>query len=138
MAMQNEPLSPLKDPRDPGTDRETILVRGWARMASCGPGFPDQVFLGDHLMTSFSSSPRELAGPPDLLTVEELCRWLKVPKATVYDWTHTGVIPHYKVGRLVRFDPHEIEAWLEARRIRGRRTRVPRPAPRTVSQLPAG
>ena len=89
-------------------------------------------------MTSLSSSPRELASTQELLTVEELGRWLKIPKATVYDWTHTGVIPHYKVGRLVRFDPQEIEAWLEARRIRGRRPRVPSPAPRTVSQLPAG
>ncbi len=89
-------------------------------------------------MTSLSPPSRELASSQDLLTVEDLCRWLKVPKATVYDWTHTGVIPHYKLGRLVRFDPQEIEAWLEARRIRGRRARVPSPAPRTVSQLPAG
>ena len=86
-------------------------------------------------MTSLSPPSRELASSQDLLTVEDLCRWLKVPKATVYDWTHTGVIPHYKVGRLVRFNPHEIEAWLEARKIRGRSTRIPGFASRAVSRL---
>lgn len=79
-------------------------------------------------MASAPSLSRELAISQDLLTVEALCRWLKVPKATVYDWTHTGVIPHYKLGRLLRFDPHEIEAWLRARKIRGRLTRNAGPA----------
>lgn len=121
------------------TCRETLFVRGLGADGTLLGRAPRQgirapMFGGDR-MTSLSPPSRELASSQDLLTVEDLCRWLKVPKATVYDWTHTGVIPHYKVGRLVRFNPHEIEAWLEARKIRGRSTRIPGFASRAVSRL---
>lgn len=85
-------------------------------------------------MTSTAPLP-DLAASQDLLTVADLCRWLKVPKATVYDWTHTGVIPHYKLGRLLRFDPREVQAWLNARRVHGRVTRIPDPLSPGISRF---
>ena len=51
-----------------------------------------------------------------LLTVEELARLLRVPKATIYRWRSTGEGPRgYSIGRYVRFRWPDIEAWLEER-----------------------
>lgn len=68
----------------------------------------------------------QLAHVSELLTIEDLSALFKIPKATLYDWTHLGFIPHYKIGRHVRFDPQEVRDWLKARKVSGRRTRIPR------------
>lgn len=49
----------------------------------------------------------------ELLTVEEVAAWLKVPNSWVYDHTSRRKIPFVKVGRLVRFPRPAIEAWLK-------------------------
>lgn len=51
-----------------------------------------------------------------LLTIEQLSELISVKKKTIYDWTHRGAIPCVKVGRLLRFDPGEIERWLKGNR----------------------
>ncbi|MEE9615041.1 MAG: helix-turn-helix domain-containing protein [Thermodesulfobacteriota bacterium] len=48
-----------------------------------------------------------------LITVKDLSDSTGIKKSTVYLWASKGIIPHYKVGRLVRFKTEEIEAWLE-------------------------
>ena len=58
----------------------------------------------------------------EYLTLAELCAWLKVPRATVYDWVHKRCIPHVKLGRLLRFERAAIAGWL-AERERAPRTR---------------
>lgn len=50
------------------------------------------------------------------LTLEELSRYLAVPKQTIYQWTSQKRIPFTKVGRL-RFDKKKIESWLKERSI---------------------
>lgn len=53
-----------------------------------------------------------------LIDVATLAVRLQVTPGTIYHWLHryeeTG-IPHYKIGRIVRFDQDEIDAWLEER-----------------------
>ncbi|MDZ4655877.1 MAG: helix-turn-helix domain-containing protein [Coriobacteriia bacterium] len=56
------------------------------------------------------------AGSRHLLTVEELASVLSVPKSWVYARTASGGIPHYRVGRYVRFRLGEVLSWLEADR----------------------
>ena len=58
-----------------------------------------------------------------LLTLKELSEILKVPKGTIYSWTHMQFIPHYKLGHSLRFRPSEIEKWLQKRHCKGRVTR---------------
>ena len=60
----------------------------------------------------------------EFLTLSELCEWLRVKPATVYDWTHTGFIPHLKLGRLLRFERGTIAAWLADRERTGRPTKT--------------
>ena len=49
-----------------------------------------------------------------LLTVKELEEFLNVPKSWIYDRTYRGEIPHFKLGKLLRFDLEKIKEWLKA------------------------
>ena len=55
-----------------------------------------------------------------LLKVEEVCDLLQVSRSTVYEWTHTGFIPHYKFPKGIRFRLSEVENWVKRRRYKGR------------------
>jgi len=55
----------------------------------------------------------------ELLTVEEVAQWLKVPKSWVYDRTRfrgSGRLPFIKLGKYVRFEAGAIRAFLERTR----------------------
>ena len=58
----------------------------------------------------------------NLLTVQELAAWLKVPKSWVYDRTRNGRIPCVKMGKYVRFNKEEIEEWLSRQEVRALRS----------------
>lgn len=45
-------------------------------------------------------------------TVEECAAFLKVSRDTVYDLAGAGKIPCVKIGKLYRFDPSAVRAWL--------------------------
>jgi excisionase family DNA binding protein len=59
---------------------------------------------------------RELLTRGDLIAPEELAAGLRVARVTVYQWVRRGVIPHLKIEALVRFDPQEVQSWLESKR----------------------
>ncbi len=52
-----------------------------------------------------------------LLTIDELAEVLSVKKSTIYQWVHLGLIPHIKVGRLLRFKEGNIQKWLVSRQV---------------------
>ena len=54
-----------------------------------------------------------------LLTITELAARLNVKPSTLYAWASQDTIPHLKLGRLLRFDPDEINAWLQQHRREG-------------------
>ena len=56
------------------------------------------------------------------LTPKQLSELLQVDQSTVYLWTHTEFIPHYKLGRCVRFVEKDVSDWLQKRRQSGRAT----------------
>ena len=43
------------------------------------------------------------------LDIATLAGRLQVKRSTLYAWAEQGSIPHLKLGRLLRFDPDEIE-----------------------------
>jgi excisionase family DNA binding protein len=51
--------------------------------------------------------------PSDVLTLEELSIYLKIPKSTLYKIAREGKIPCQKVGRHWRFRKVAIDRWLE-------------------------
>jgi hypothetical protein len=53
--------------------------------------------------------------PECLWTVEETAAWLRIPKATLYQWRYLGIGPRSgRVGRHVRYDPADVVAWFRA------------------------
>ncbi len=49
----------------------------------------------------------------DVLTIEELTTYLKIPKSTLYKLVRERKIPSQKVGRHWRFRKIAIDRWLE-------------------------
>ena len=47
-----------------------------------------------------------------LINIDELSLMLGVAKNTLYDWCAIRKIPHYKLGKLIKFKVEEIEVWL--------------------------
>jgi excisionase family DNA binding protein len=48
-----------------------------------------------------------------LLTIKDLSAWLNIKPSTLYVWASHGKIPCHRIHGLIRFDPHEIGAWLK-------------------------
>lgn len=61
-----------------------------------------------------------------LVTAEEAAALLSVPKTWVLAEARADRIPHVRLGRYVRFEPAQVQAWWEARR------RGPHPAGRSA------
>ena len=55
-----------------------------------------------------------------LLTIEQLSELIQVSKSTIYHWTHTGYVPHYKLPKGLRFRGSEIEYWIKRKQHKGR------------------
>jgi PTS system nitrogen regulatory IIA component len=51
----------------------------------------------------------------DILTIEEVAKYLRVSERTVYDWAQKGEIPSGKIGTVWRFKKSEIERWVHER-----------------------
>lgn len=54
------------------------------------------------------------------LTVNQLSEILQISPKTLYQWTHTGFIPHFKLAKGIRFRISDIERWLKNRERKGR------------------
>lgn len=52
----------------------------------------------------------------EILTLEELHSYLKIPKPTLYALAQTGRIPAAKVGKHWRFRKTDIDEWLNAQK----------------------
>ena len=71
-------------------------------------------------------SPRPLAGRTGakvanhsthdrlLITAKEAAGRLGISDRTLWDYTNRGAIPCVRIGRLVKYRPHELIAWLDA------------------------
>ena len=51
--------------------------------------------------------------PVEVMTVDELAAYLKIPKSTLYKLVREGQIPSQKVGRHWRFRKETIDRWLD-------------------------
>lgn len=49
----------------------------------------------------------------EILTSEDLCRYLKIPRSTLYKLVKTRRIPAFRVGRHWRFKKEKIDEWVE-------------------------
>lgn len=56
------------------------------------------------------------SNPPEVLNIDELSDYLKIPKSTLYKFVRKGKVPCQKVGRHWRFRKEAIDRWLEETR----------------------
>jgi len=52
-----------------------------------------------------------------LINIRELSEYLEIKEKTLYAKVAAGDIPHYKIGRLVRFKKTEIDIWVESQKV---------------------
>ncbi|MBI4765439.1 MAG: helix-turn-helix domain-containing protein [Deltaproteobacteria bacterium] len=57
----------------------------------------------------------------EVLKADEVSKWLRIPKSTIYKLCLEGQIPGTKIGRHWRFDRKDIEAWFKKRISNGNR-----------------
>jgi excisionase family DNA binding protein len=57
----------------------------------------------------------------DILKADEISKWLRIPKSTIYKLCLEGKIPGEKIGRYWRFDRKDIEICFKKRIKRGNR-----------------
>jgi PTS system nitrogen regulatory IIA component len=51
----------------------------------------------------------------DIVTIEELVKYLRVSERTIYDWAQKGEIPAVKTGGSWRFKKDSLERWINER-----------------------
>jgi excisionase family DNA binding protein len=49
-----------------------------------------------------------------LMDVEELARYLRLEKQTIYNWLHLRKISGIKLGGVWRFDKKEVDKWIRS------------------------
>ena len=53
-----------------------------------------------------------------LLSVAEVAVYLGLRKSTIYQWAETRKIPFLKMGRLTKFDKHEIDKLIDRSKVK--------------------
>lgn len=48
----------------------------------------------------------------DIVTLNELSAYLKIPKGTLYKLCENGSIPNFKVGKQLRFRKSAVDRWI--------------------------
>jgi len=52
---------------------------------------------------------------PEIMTIDEVCQYLRIPRSSLYKLAQEGKIPAKKVGRHWRFRKVSIDLWLDER-----------------------
>lgn len=63
-------------------------------------------------MTDTSHKSTAIADPPQVMTVDQVCRYLQLSRAKVYRLAGDGELPAVKIGDQWRFFRPEIDRWL--------------------------
>jgi excisionase family DNA binding protein len=71
----------------------------------------------------------------EYLTIQDVAKYLSIKESTIY--TKISEIPHYRIGRLLRFKKQNIDAWIESKRetAKTQQTRTTRPAKRNIPDV---
>ncbi len=70
-----------------------------------------------------------------LMTIQQASEYLQIKAKTLYAWTESGEIPHYKIGRLIRFKKTDIDNWIEERRKEQDKFEIERCASKTLKSV---
>ena len=52
----------------------------------------------------------------EFFNINELSEYLGIKKSTLYGMVENGDLPHYRIGRLIRFRCDDVDSWIETHR----------------------
>jgi len=58
------------------------------------------------------------------ITVKDAANFLSIKGKTIYYLVNHGLIPHYRIGKMVRFNKDELENWMKAKKAGSMTTQV--------------
>ncbi len=58
------------------------------------------------------------------ITVKEAAIFLNIKEKTIYYLVNQGLIPHYRIGKMVRFNKEELENWMKSKKAGSIKTQV--------------
>jgi excisionase family DNA binding protein len=64
---------------------------------------------------------KEICYMKNLLDVDDLAKYLKLQKQTIYNWLNQRKISGMKIGGVWRFDKQEVDKWLKSQSRRAKR-----------------
>lgn len=68
-------------------------------------------------LTSFPDHPSHQVNNTNCYwTIENVSIYLNIKIKTLYALVSSGDIPHYRIGKLIRFKKDEVDAWMEQNR----------------------
>jgi len=70
-------------------------------------------------MRSQSDISQRLAGLPRLISVSQAAEELGLPVWTLKSALWKGQLAHVRLGRLIRLERNDLEAWITSRKVRG-------------------
>ena len=53
------------------------------------------------------------------LSINDLSKYLGIKPKTLYSWVAKGILPHYRIGGLIRCKRKDVDQWVEACRRNG-------------------
>jgi len=68
---------------------------------------------------SVSTKAREYRNFNEYLKIEDISAYLNIKTKTLYAMVESGDIPHYRIGRLIRFKIEDVDLWMDARKVMG-------------------
>ena len=58
------------------------------------------------------------------ITVKEAASFLSIKEKTIYYLVNQALIPHYRIGKMVRFNKEELESWIRSKKAGSMTTQV--------------
>lgn len=71
-------------------------------------------------------------------TIQHIAKYLSIKTKTLYAMVGSGKIPHYRIGRLIRFKKEEIDTWMEGNKACNQERDVPAMSLKTKSTKSRG
>ena len=102
---------------DPNTDGSRRRPPGGAAGGAVGPQGGAARGMGLEKKHTNSSYANTGIGLPTLLDSSQIAGMLGITERHVRRFVHERRIPFAKVGKFVRFDPHDIERWVHAAKV---------------------
>lgn len=65
---------------------------------------------------SIDTQERRSQGGPEYFKIDDISMYLNIKVKTLYSLVESGDIPHYRIGRLIRFKKKDVDLWMEEKK----------------------